>query len=446
MAEITDRQLNVKPDNKDIWLNESAPKGHGRFIARVTPKGERLFYFRYTDSKGARVRLPIGSYNKDGIKGLTVKDARKKARELSDLYLSGITDLREYLDAKQATITAQYEKELAQLEQEKLEADALATALASRKTIRDLFEHWMKIDIVNRKDSGAEVRRMFEKDVLPFIGNMYIEDIRKSHVIEVTDTLLARKVQRMARVIFSLLRQMFRFALDRDLIDQDPTATIRKARVFGKDNERERVLTEEEIKLLAQALPNAGLLLSTQLAVWVTLGTCCRIGELLTARWQHIDFTKRTWLIPAENSKNAKAHTIYLSDFVLRQFQHLYSVNSQYEWCYPNSKKNDAVCPKTITKQLSDRQRLSKDEILTNRTQKADALLLPNGKWTPHDLRRTGATLMTALGVLPEVAERCLNHIEENKIKRTYQRYSYAKEMQEAWELLSNYLQELTIN
>lgn len=257
----------------------------------------------------------------------------------------------------------------------------------------------MKIDIVNRKDSGAEVRRMFEKDVLPFISNKYIEDIRKSHVIEVIDTLLARKVQRMARVIFSLLRQMFRFALDRDLIDQDPTATIRKTRVFGKDNERERVLTEEEIKLLAQALPNAGLLLSTQLAVWITLGTCCRIGELLAACWQHIDFTKRTWLILAENSKNAKAHTIYLSDFVLRQFQHLYSVNSQYAWCYPNSKKKDAVCPKTITKQLSDCQRLNKDEILTNRTQKADALLLLNGKWTPHNLRRTGVTLDCIRGI-----------------------------------------------
>lgn len=444
MTEITDRQLNVKPASKDIWLNESAPKGHGRFIARITPKGERLFYFRYTDSKGARVRLPIGSYNKDGIKGLTVKSARKKARELSDLYLSGITDLREYLDVKQATITAQYEKELAQLEQEKLEANALAEELASRQSVRDLFEHWIKIDIVNRKDGGAEVRRMFEKDVLPFIGNMYVEDIKKGHIIEVTDALLTRKVQRMARVIFSLLRQMFRFALDRDLIEQDPTATIRKARVFGKDNERERVLTEEEIKLLSQALPNAGLLLTTQLAVWITLGTCCRIGELLSARWQHIDFTKKTWLIPAENSKNGKSHTIYLSDFVLKQFQSLYNINGEYEWCYPNTKKDNAVCPKTVTKQLTDRQRLSSNEILSNRSKKADALLLPNGKWTPHDLRRTGATLMTSLGVLPEVAERCLNHVEENKIKRTYQRYSYAKEMQEAWNILGCFISDLT--
>ncbi|MNG32941.1 hypothetical protein D3C84_1190730 [compost metagenome] len=53
---------------------------------------------------------------------------------------------------------------------------------------------------------------------------------------------------------------------------------------------------------------------------------------------------------------------------------------------------------------------------------------------------------MTALGVLPEVAERCLNHTEENKVKRTYQRHSYAKEMAEAWRLLGDHLEQLTIN
>ncbi|MCY1308155.1 hypothetical protein D9M70_581420 [compost metagenome] len=51
---------------------------------------------------------------------------------------------------------------------------------------------------------------------------------------------------------------------------------------------------------------------------------------------------------------------------------------------------------------------------------------------------------MTALGVLPEVAERCLNHTEENKVKRTYQRHSYTKEMAEAWHKLGNYL-DLTV-
>ncbi len=51
---------------------------------------------------------------------------------------------------------------------------------------------------------------------------------------------------------------------------------------------------------------------------------------------------------------------------------------------------------------------------------------------------------MTALGVSPEVAERCLNHTEDNKMKRIYQRHSYAAEMAAAWKLLGERLESLT--
>ncbi len=39
---------------------------------------------------------------------------------------------------------------------------------------------------------------------------------------------------------------------------------------------------------------------------------------------------------------------------------------------------------------------------------------------------------MTASGGLPEVAEKCLNHTEESRVKRTYQRHSYDAEKREA--------------
>lgn len=34
---------------------------------------------------------------------------------------------------------------------------------------------------------------------------------------------------------------------------------------------------------------------------------------------------------------------------------------------------------------------------------------------------------MTALGILPDAAERCLNHTEENKVKCIYQHHSYGE-------------------
>ena len=54
-------------------------------------------------------------------------------------------------------------------------------------------------DLINRKDQGAEARRMVLKDVLPFIGDLNIKDVRKGHITEITDRLLQRGVNRMAK-------------------------------------------------------------------------------------------------------------------------------------------------------------------------------------------------------------------------------------------------------
>lgn len=441
MAKITDRQMTTKPGTRDKWLSEVAIWGHGSLVARITPSGERLFYFRYTSSRSERITYPIGTYSRDGHEGsMTLAVAGQRAKELAGLHKSGVRDIKEYFEAQEASRLAARDAETARIAAEKAAAEEEQARQAARKTVKELFEHWAKIDLINRKDGGAEVRRMFEKDVLPFLGNRAVDEIRKGHITEVTDTLLSRGVNRMAKLIFSLMRQMFRFAVDRDLIEHDPTASIRKAKIGTKDVERDRVLSEEEISTLAKLLPEAGLLIPTEAAVWIALSTCCRIGELMNARWENIDLVKGSWLIPVEDSKNGKAHNITLSPFAIQQFKRVKALSFDSDWCYPNTKKTGAVCAKTVTKQLGDRQRKLDQGVMSNRSSKAQALILKGGKWTPHDLRRTGATLMTALGVLPEVAERCLNHTEENKVKRTYQRHSYTNEMAEAWHKLGEHL------
>lgn len=441
MAKITDRQMTAKPGNNDKWLSEVAIWGHGSLVARITPSGERLFYFRYSNSRSERVTYPIGTYSREGLEGtMTLAEAGQRAKELAGLHKTGIRDIREHLTAEEASRLAARDAELARLSSEKAAIEAEQARQAARKIVTELFEHWAKIDLINRKDKGAEVRRMFEKDVLPFLGSLAVADIKKSHITVVTDAMLARGVNRAAKIAFSLMRQMFRFAVDRDLIEYDPTASIRKAKIGGKDVERDRVLSDEEIRTLTKLAPKAGLLPSTEAAIWIALSTCCRIGELLGARWEHLNLVKGTWLIPAENSKNGKPHSITLSPFAVRQFEYVRAHNGTSTWCYPNTDDSGPVCSKTVTKQLGDRQRQPDQGTMSRRSAKAQALQLPGGKWTPHDLRRTGATVMTALGVLPEVAERCLNHTEENKVKRTYQRHSYTNEMSEAWNRLGEHL------
>ncbi|MFZ5600876.1 MAG: tyrosine-type recombinase/integrase [Pseudomonadota bacterium] len=449
--------MNAKPGAKERWISESLIWGHGSLAARITPSGERLFYFRYVNTQGERITLPLATYDRDAAKAktdhpllerigktLTLSDARSLGNELAEIHKGITRDVAEHLEQLRTQEQEAKQAKRQEKEQAQAKAERTAAAIAARMTVEALFNHWLAIDAGNRKDGGGELRRSFTRDVLPLIGHLHVEDVKKGHILQVVDPILARGTKRMAKVTFANLRQMFRFAVDRDIIEHDPSAAIRKAKIGGKDTERDRVLAEDEIRTLAKQMPDAGLLPTTEAAVWIALSTCCRIGELLAARWEHIDLERMEWTIPAENSKNGKPHTVYLSRFAAEQFRRVQAYSGHIPWIYPNTKDTGPVCAKTITKQLTDRQRQPGNGPMSNRSAKTDALLLPGGKWTSHDLRRTGATLMVTLGVIPEVAERCLNHTEENKVKRIYQRHNYADEMREAWRLLGECLALLT--
>lgn len=415
---------------KEKWLSDG-----GGLALKIGASGSAKFWFRY--------RHPV-----------TKTQQYKELGEHSSLF--GLSEARK-LAAQEREILRngkdpnEVAAELQRMEQAAKEAEAAEKArLAAQITVNALFERWAATDLVRRKDGGKEIRRMFQKDVLPLLGSYHAKDITKGHITAVTDKLLARGVTRMGKQIFSLMRQMFRFAESRDIVELDPTAKIRKIDIGGKDTERDRVLSELEIGELLTLLPVAKLVLSTEIAIWLCLSTCCRIGELLKAEWAHIDLERRAWRIPAENSKNGKAHTVYLSEFSIKQFKALLvnqlstiDEGTKVRWCFPNRDNTDHVCGKTVSKQIGDRQRAGKP-ILGGRCQNKNALVLPGGTWTPHDLRRTGATMMVSLGVIPEVAERCLNHLEQNKVKRIYQRHNYEREMRDAWERLGERLEMLT--
>ncbi len=56
--------------------------------------------------------------------------------------------------------------------------------------------------------------------------------------------------------------------------------------------------------------------------------------------------------------------------------------------------------------------------------------------WTLHDLRRTAATNLAALGTRPHVTERLLNHVSGtvSGVAAIYNRHAYMAEMREALE------------
>lgn len=417
--------------------------GDGLYIRIRSGDSPKVWFYRYTMGGVAR-KVQLGTFPQMGL-----ADVRTISSEMTGKRRQGIDPIAER-DAAEALA--------------KQTADAKARELAkdaARMTVNALFERWASVDLLRHKDGGAYVRDHMTRHVLPAMGELLVEDVRKVHITGVTDKLLAEGKNRTAKLAFGLIRQMLRFAVDRGVIEFDPSASIRKAAIGGKDTERERVLSEEEVRELHRKLPDARLLKSTEAAVWITFSTCCRIGELLAARWSDVDTKNRLWKIP--DTKNGRPHAVYLSNFALARFTDILdAANDRQErdkedgktvkpliWVFRDRNNTGPVSSKTVTKQLADRQREQPGQAeisqpMARRSKQVEALRLSGGYWSPHDLRRTGATMMVALGVLPEVAERCLNHTEQNKMKRIYQRHSYENEMRHAWTLLGERLELLT--
>jgi integrase len=402
---------------------------------QVIPDGGGLVVRIRSNADGGAVSFRL-AYRIEGkqrwitLKAKTLSSARDERDEYKAMVKQGIdpgTEQKLIAERKRAAQLAE-QAELAKQQ-----------ALIS---VKNLFERWTDTDLQKRKDL-AEIRRMFEKDVLPVIGGLVVADVRKGHITEVTDKLKQRGVNHLARNLLKLMRQMFRFAVDRDIIEFDPTASLSVTKTTTKPTERDRVLSEDEIKQLKTKMPDAGFMPSTECAIWIMLSTCCRVGELSKAQWKHVDFEAKTFFIPIENSKNDKAHTIHLSDFALSQFQRLAEVRQSDIWLLPNRSNTSHVCEKSLTKQIDSRQN---PVIHQGRASANTSLMLPGGKWTPHDLRRSGATLMGNLGVHGDVIEKCLNHKEENKLKRVYQHQELKAEQAAAWRVLGDRLALLTGN
>lgn len=432
MATITQKQLEaLKPSDQGKRLADGESMfGIVRAIKNAPEAVSVDFEWRYSFEGKVR-QLRIGSWPRMTLKALRTERDRIRA------------ELKSGIDPLASKEADRLKRQADQIEAKQAQVNRLQelAALDTRITVRGLFELWQGTDLKKRQDGGSEALRAFERDVFPAIGNMAAADVTKAHIQHIIDAMLDRGVRRMTERVFSDLRQLFGFALDRDHIEADPTARIKKHKIGGSV-ERDRALSEAELITLFRLLPASGLVESSQCALTLQLATITRIGEVLGARWEHVDFERRLWTLP--ETKNGKRHTINLNSLALSQFEALRQHTGTTEWVFPAARLNGPVCPKTVTKQVADRQRGGdENNRMTGRTKQTNSLALAGGQWRPHDLRRTGATLMGELGVSSDVIDKCLNHVEQNKIKRIYQRAQHEAPMREAWRLLGERLELL---
>jgi integrase len=230
-----------------------------------------------------------------------------------------------------------------------------------------------------------------DNEIFPTLGDRLLKDVTALDV----QALVYRKRDNgqvsAAIQLRGVMKRVFDYAIETRLVTINPAAMV-ATRYIGKARKRSRVLTPAEIRLYLRTIYQSNIRRQFKLALHIILLTLSRKSELLLARWEHVNFEAGEWLIPAENAKTAKPHIVYLSTQVAEMLQELKVLAGGSELVMPGRGS-------------------LKRPFAANALNKAlEGLTFDMDPLTIHDLRRTGATLLTERGFNKDVIEKALSH------------------------------------
>ena len=366
LTEKTIKELVPPAKGNRITYDDEVPG----FGIRVTRLGARAFVLNYV-VEGRERRLTIGAWPVWSATG-----ARRRAKELRIRIDQGEDPLGESQGRRQ-------EPTFAEVATEYLENHAA------------------------KKKSGHADKLYLDRDVLPSWGHLKAGDIRRRDVIRLVEAK-AKATPIAGNRLLGIIRKLFGWAVERDLLATNPCLGVRAP---ARENRGDRVLSEDEIYRVWQALDSAAMAAECRLAVRLMLALGQRSGEVCGMLWGEVDIEGRMWSIPAERSKNGLAHRVPLTDTALELLR---QAPRWGRFVCPSSRGPGAVTVAGVSNAV-----------------KANLSHFGVAKFWPHDLRRTVASQIAALGFGRVVVGKILNHVDRGVIA-IYDRHGYDSEKRKA--------------
>jgi integrase len=393
-----------------------------RFIAGVKPiKGKQIEYF---DTSSSGLALRVGMKVKAWEYHFESPRDGKRARAQLGTYPATSLAL-----ARTKAIEAR-----GQVEEGRDPRDVLAASAAGAMTVAGLVESYLAKHVRPNLRTAAAIERRVNKNVVPVIGTVRVTELHRRDINRALDPILSRGRQVEAGRVFEDMRAMFRWALARGDLDHSPVEGMRKPNGSAP---RERVLSDDEIRILWHGLPKALKRSKTcQRIIKLCLITAQRVGEVAGMRRDELDLEALTWNLPGSRTKNGRPHTVPLSDLAVKIIcEALADAGGDAVFVFPVG--DDALPPHAVARTIGRAQETSEKR--------------PTGRfgmprWTAHDLRRTALTNFARLGVAPVVAGAVANHLSVTKASITlsvYTRYTYDREKRDALELWATRLEAL---
>lgn len=270
----------------------------------------------------------------------------------------------------------------------------------------------------NREKTVYEMERLVKRHLLPKLRRRPLSEISTNDLASIIDRLLPTPGE--CNALFTAARTIFRWAANRRLVLISPMSGLDMP---TRPASRDRVLSDRELGLvLHQAIVDAS---TFGRIVELLIRTGQRVKQISNLQAQWIDHKAQTITWPKDVMKANREHTIPYPNTVAEIFG--------------NVPKHGYV--------FQARGRETPFNGFSKSKGAFDDNLDGVGSYTLHDLRRTFASGLQALGVPIAHTEALLGHRSGSfaGIVSVYQRHSYIPEMRDALEKWESHLAALLI-
>jgi len=377
---LTDLQVaKLKPGAKRITLSDPECRGH---YVRVTPKGAKSYVAVARDPGGKQVWATIGSTDY-----FTIDEARGRAREA----------IRRTKDGKRP------------FEAPPVKPDSFAA----------VAENYMQRHVeANGLRSKGEIRRILDQHILPMWKDREFEDIRRSDVTKLLDSVQDASGPSEADHVLAIVRGIMNWYMSR--VDEYVSPIARgMRRTDPTKRKRTRILDDEELRLVwkqAEANGTFGAIIRFALL------TAQRRAKYSAIRWADVD-VDGTWHIPAEDREKGTPGALVLPEAALAIIRAQARVEGN-PYVFAGRGSDGYFCGWSPSKRNFDKKLAEAN----------DGTTLKN--WTLHDLRRTARSLMSRAGVRPDISERVMGHVIPG-VEGVYDQHTYTDEKADALKRLA---------
>ncbi len=364
----------------------------GGLVVHVTSTGHKAFYAHYRRRSDGRYRkIKLGD-----VARLTLADARQENRKVQYAVGRGEDPAYDRQKAKKA------------------------------ETFAELADHWLERHAKQFKKRSWHDDELILKKDLQELGRLKAAAVEKEDVRRAVKVVADRGSLYRANTVLGLVRSIYRWGCDEGIVPHDPTAGLHKS---IDPEPRDRVLTDDEIRRFWSGLEAAPMTPAVRLILRLALLTGQRIGEIAGAEKQEFELKDSNWQLPKSRTKNKKGHRVPLSPWTVDLLREAMAAAGDAPYLFPSATTGRPITRKAPSKAFRRcRSQMGLQDVRV------------------HDLRRTVASNIAALGFDRVILAKVLNHTSidrETVTGAVYDQYSYDKEKREALDAWAGRLEEI---